>query len=78
MQEILQEFYYWGDWHILRRVKHDAAYMIIGQSLEKYQGHAFLSNIRTAKNATNLESFFMKIYHIMQLPWLMSLAITWE
>ena len=79
MWEILQNFDYWGDWHLLRRMKHDVDHMIIAPKVwKKYQGHAFLSNICTAKNATSLESFFMKIYHIMQLSWLMSLAITWE
>lgn len=29
MWEILQNFDYWGDWHLLRRMKHDVDHMII-------------------------------------------------
>lgn len=38
----------WRDWHLWRRVKHDVVRVIIGQSLGKYHGHAFLSGICTA------------------------------
>ncbi|XP_075390773.1 disintegrin and metalloproteinase domain-containing protein 1-like [Tenrec ecaudatus] len=57
LQETLQNFNQWRDWHLLRRVKHDVAHMITGQNTAKYQGHAFLSGICTDKYATSVESF---------------------
>ncbi|KAM9621915.1 disintegrin and metalloproteinase domain-containing protein 1a-like [Trichechus inunguis] len=57
LQETLQNFNQWRNWHLLRRVKHDVAHMITGQNPGKYQGHAFLSGICTDKNATSVASF---------------------
>lgn len=41
-------------------MKHDVAHTIIGQSLGKYQGHAFFRGIYTAKKASSVESFSHK------------------
>ncbi|KAF5929294.1 hypothetical protein HPG69_019315 [Diceros bicornis minor] len=63
LQETLQNFNCWRDGHLLRRVKHDVAHMIVGQSLGKYQGHAFLSGICTAKNTSNTPHFTALVAH---------------